>query len=187
MNSVEPIRDRETVAAIADFLFAKSERDYVLYMVGINTGLRISDILPLHVSDVKNRKTIVIKEQKTGKVKEIPINDDLRRALRDYVKDMRPSAWLFPSQKGKGTKHILRSRAYKILKEAAQVFGLSNIGTHTLRKTFGYHFYYATGKDVVLLMYIFGHSDPNVTLRYIGVTNATAFSAMKKFSIMGGV
>lgn len=186
MNSVEPIRDKETVAAIADFLYAKSERDYVLFMVGINTGLRISDILTLKVSDVKNRKTIVVKEQKTGKVKEIPMNEDLRRAIREYTRNMKPSYWLFPSQKGHGARHILRSRAYKILKQAAQVFGLSNIGTHTLRKTFGYHFYYATGKDVMLLMYIFGHTDPNVTLRYIGVTNSTAFAAMKKFSIMNG-
>lgn len=183
MNSVEPIRDKETVAAVADFLYSKCERDYVLFMVGINTGLRISDILRLKVSDVRNRNTIVLREQKTGKMKEIPINRDLKTAIQNYTRNLN-AVWLFPSQKGKGARHIERSRAYKILRQAAENFGLSNIGTHTLRKTFGYHFYHATGKDVTLLMYIFGHTDPNVTLRYIGVTSASAYNAMKKFSII---
>lgn len=186
MNCVEPIRDKDTICAIADYLYSKSERDYVLFLVGINTGLRISDILSLKVSDVKERNSIVIKEQKSGKMKEIPVNADLKKILRAYIRNMRPSVWLFPSQKGGGTRHIKRVRAYNILRQAAGVFGIPNIGTHTLRKTFGYHFYYATGKDVTLLMYIFNHCDPNVTLRYIGVTNATAYAAMKRFSLAGG-
>lgn len=182
MERVEPIRDKDVLFAMLDYLYAKSERDYMLFLVGINTGLRVSDILPLKVSDVRGKQTLVVREKKTDKVKEIPINDDLRRAIKEYTKDKRPGEWLFPSQKGRGVHHIKRSRAYKILREAAAHFGLSHIGTHTMRKTFGYHFYYSAGKDVTLLMYIFSHTDPNITLRYIGVTSTTAYNAMKKFS-----
>lgn len=182
METVEPIRDKDILMAMLDYLYARNERDYMLFMVGINTGLRISDILTLKVGQLKNRSKIAIREKKTGKVKELPLNDDLRQAIRRYTADKAPSEWMFPSQKGKGIKPIQRSRAYKILREAADAYGVQHVGTHTMRKTFGYHFYHASGKDVTLLMYLFNHKDPSVTLRYIGVTATTAYNAMKKFS-----
>jgi integrase len=72
--------------------------------------------------------------------------------------------------------------AYKIMQEVADKFSLECIGCHTLRKTFGYHFYQQT-KDVVTLMKIFNHSHPNVTLRYIGIEQESINKAIKKFRI----
>jgi integrase len=77
---------------------------------------------------------------------------------------------------------IKRVQAYKILKRAAKKVGISEIGTHTLRKTFGYHFYQRT-KDVALLQEIFNHSSPSVTLRYIGINQDIIDKAIDDFSL----
>ena len=65
MNTVEPIRDIGTVNDIADYLREQSERNYIMFMIGIYSGLRISDILTLRVRDVRNRDRIMIREKKT--------------------------------------------------------------------------------------------------------------------------
>lgn len=73
--------------------------------------------------------------------------------------------------------------AYKILSGAAAEFGLDEIGTHTLRKTYGYHMYMQT-KNIALVMEIFNHSSEKVTLRYIGGVNQDAMEkAMTRFKI----
>ena len=76
MNTVEPIRDKETVIDIAEYLRKDSERNYVMFLFGIYSGLRISDILKFRVRDVKNKSDIVLREKKTGKEKRFPINRD---------------------------------------------------------------------------------------------------------------
>ena len=67
MNTVEPIRDEGTVQDIADYLKAKNERDYLMWMFGVYTAFRISDILRFRVRDVKNKRSIGLREKKTGK------------------------------------------------------------------------------------------------------------------------
>lgn len=76
MNTVEPIRDMNIVWDVADYLKARNERDYVLFMFGIYTGLRISDILKLRVRDVREKDYVYIRENKTGKEKRFPINTE---------------------------------------------------------------------------------------------------------------
>lgn len=79
-------------------------------------------------------------------------------------------------------KPISRYMAYKILNETASMFGLENIGTHTLRKTFGYHFYNQT-KDAATLRLIFNHSSDAVTLRYIGILQESINTKIDNFEI----
>jgi len=88
MNVVEPIRDIEKIEEIKDVLLEKSYKNYMIFLVGINTGLRIGDLLKLKVEDVRNIKHIYIKEQKTSKVKRFLINTALRKELDKYMKDM---------------------------------------------------------------------------------------------------
>ena len=166
MKEVQPIRDKEIIAKFKFELLHKSYRDYMLFVVGINTGLRISDILPLRVSDVSGSH-IVIKEKKTGKNKRFKINSSLRNEIDKYTSNMSDDDYLFPSRKG--DKSITRVQAYRILNEVAETLGIPEIGTHTLRKTFGY-WHYKQYKDVAILQEIFNHSAPSVTLRYIGIT-----------------
>jgi len=166
MNVVQPIRDFEKLEAMKRVLKEKNERDYILFMVGIHTALRISDILRIRVGDVK-KEYLNIREKKTSKVRRIYLHRDLKNALKDYIADKEPHEYLIKSREGLN-KPITRARAYDILNEAAKKVGLDSIGTHSLRKTFGYWVYKDT-KDVAALQKLFNHSSPEETLRYIGI------------------
>lgn len=167
MNTVEPIRDLETVLDIADYLKIKNQRDYVMFMFGIYSGLRISDILKFRVRDVRDKDFISQREKKTRKEKKFPINKELKVIIEEYIKDKRDYEYLFKSP-AQPNRPITRQQAYNILSNAGKQFGLESIGTHTLRKTFGYHLYKQT-QDAALLMDIFNHADIHYTLRYIGI------------------
>ena len=180
MNYVQPIRDLDKLDAIKKYLRLRNLRDWMLFVAGINSGLRISDLLLLRVEDVGG-KHIVLKETKTRKRKWIRIVPKLRRAFDSYTPDMNDRDFLFRSREG-GNKPISRARAYQVLREAARVHGLDHIGTHTMRKTFGYHFYQQY-KDVALLQRIFNHANQSVTLRYIGIDQDAMDQAMSKFGL----
>lgn len=184
MNYVEPIRDSTTVQDIADYLKEKHEKYYIMYMIGIYSGLRISDILKLKVRDVRGKDRIKIREKKTGKEKLFPFNRELKKALDNYCRDKKEYEYLIPSSRATD-KAVSREYAWKVMREAGEQFGLDNLGTHTLRKTFGYHFYMQTG-DIVLLQRILNHHDPKETLRYIGIEQTTIEQAMMKFSYKNG-
>lgn len=179
MNTAQPIRDIGTVWDIAEYLGEKSERNKMMFLFGIYVGLRISDIIKLKVRDVRNLDSVSIREQKTGKERQFPINDELRPLLRNYIKGKSDYEWLFPSrQQG---EHIGRIQAYNILNEAGKYFGLEQIATHTMRKTFGYHFYQQT-KDIVTLQKIFNHASIHITLRYIGIEQDAINEAIRNLS-----
>lgn len=166
MNKVEPIHSVDTIWDIADYLGEQSERNRIMFLFGIYVGIRISDIVLMKVCDVRDKDRVYIREKKTGKEKSFPINDELRPILNRYIKGRANYEWLFPSRQGDG--HIGRGQAYKILNDAGQHFLLDRIGTHTMRKTFGYHFYQQT-HDIVQLQKIFNHADFHITMRYIGI------------------
>ncbi len=166
MNTVEPIRNKDDLEKIEFHLAEKSKRDILLFLVGINLGLRISDILSLNVRDVKNKSFIRIKEKKTGKYKVIPINSKLKNLFIDFTKFRNGNEPLFLSR---FNNRMERTQCYRIVHNACKNAGIDcRIGTHTLRKTFGYH-HYQKFKDIVMLQKIFNHSSPEITLRYIGI------------------
>lgn len=180
MNTVEPIRDINIVLDIADYLKSRNERDYVLFMFGIYTGLRISDILKFRIRDIRNKDYICIKEQKTGKDKRFLLQKDLKDILKAYIKDKKDYEYLFKSRQGYN-KPITRETAYSILKVVANEFNIENIGTHTMRKTFGYFLYKQT-KDLVAIKEILNHSDISETRRYIGLTQDNKDSMVQNLS-----
>jgi len=184
LNYVEPIRDVKTIQDIADYLKEKSAKYHVMFMIGIYSGLRISDILKLKVRDVRGKDAIKIREKKTGKEKLFPINKEVYPVIQDYCVNMKDYDYLVPSSRAVN-KAVSREYAYRVIHAAGEVFGLDNLGTHTMRKTFGYHFYMQT-KDIVLLMKIFNHNDQSKTLRYIGIEQSTIDSAMRKFTLKKG-
>lgn len=180
MNTVEPIRDRKKLEKMKTYLKGKNLRDYCLFVLGINSGLRISDLLKLKIEDVAIKKrngyeivdVIDLKEQKTGKLKKFPINKSAKSAIQEYLDKKRVnspiSEPLFKSKKG--DKAISRNMAWMVLNEAGKTVGIRDkIGTHTLRKTFGYHAY-VSGQDIAVIQKLLNHSMPSITLRYIGIT-----------------
>jgi integrase len=174
---VQPIRDPKKIVAMRELLRAQNQRDELLFVVGINTALRISDLLSLTLSDVtdisgKILEEISMKEQKTRKIRSFPLNRVVRENLAEWLPrlevDANPNASLFPSQKN-GGKAITRWHARRVLAAAGEAVGLQNIGTHSLRKTFGYHAF-MRWKNIELVQKLLGHSSPAITLRYIGIT-----------------
>ncbi|WP_409305632.1 tyrosine-type recombinase/integrase [Peribacillus sp. SCS-155] len=147
-------------------------RDLLLFVFGINSGLRISDILKLKVGDVRGKDSILVREQKTSKSKRFIFN----KSIKDAVKQCIPTSagddeYVFKSRKG-DNKPITRVAAYRILNDAAERAGVADnigpIGTHSMRKAFGFHAY-KNGTDLVWLQSIFNHSSQAVTLKYIGI------------------
>lgn len=183
MKFVQPIRDPKKLDAMKKYLYFKNVRDFIMFLVGINTGFRISDILPLTVRDVKGTH-ITINEKKTGKIKKVLIRKSLRKALDAYIKEKSDHEYLFPSRKRKRGKvqPISANMAYKIIRAAAQELNLEDIGTHSMRKTFGYKFYLET-KDIALLMELFNHTEESVTLRYVGLLQDTLDDALEDFEL----
>jgi len=185
MNFVQPIRDLEKVRDVRRTL-QDNPRDELLFCFEIYTGLRISDILRLKVGDVRNKNVLHIKElkvqkkKKLNKTKRIPILNELQKVIALYIEGKEEQEYLFKSRQGKN-KPITRVRAYDILRAAAQENDLDEIGTHTLRKTFGYHVYQEE-KDVALLQDIFNHSAPYITMKYIGVNQDAIDKAYQKLN-----
>ena len=104
----------------------------------------------------------------------------VRKDIDAYAAFKQDNEYLFASRKGAGP--ISRVQAYRILNRAARDVGLDEIGTHTLRKTFGYHFYRAN-HNVAMLQQLFNHSSPSITLRYIGITQDEIAEEWEKFSL----
>ena len=161
MNEVQPIKSIRDINKMKKALHG---RDRLLFIIGINTTLRISDILSLKYSDIQG-DYIILKEKKTGKSKRILINSAIKNALPSRFTDS--DEWLFPSRKGNGP--ISRVQAWRILKDAADRAALNiDIGTHSMRKTAAYHAY-KNGTDISLLMRVLNHGSQRETLRYIGI------------------
>lgn len=179
MKFVQPIRDRDIIQKMKNELLKGGSRNYMLFNIGINTGLRVSDILSLKVIDVKDKTHITINEQKTGKSKRILINSNLKNDVDDYIYNMDNQDFLFKSRKGNNNP-LSRVQAYRILNSAAVGLNLSEVGTHTMRKTFGY-WHYSIYKDVAVLQDIFNHSSPSITLRYIGINDDIKDKTIENF------
>jgi integrase len=180
--TVQPIRDKRKIEEMKTVLLKDGMRNYLLFYTGINTGLRISDMLLLKVGDVREKTHITIKEKKTSKIKRFKVNNGLFDELQRFVEKLDDCEFLFQSQKGLN-KPLGRIQAYRVLNDAARKIGIGEeIGTHTMRKTFGFHFYQKT-KDVALLQELFNHSSPSITLRYIGINQDVIDRAMDDFSL----
>ena len=166
MNVVEPIRNTNDLKKIENVLRKQNMRDLLLFTVGTNCGLRISDILNLNVGDVRGKNYISIVEKKTGKYKRFPINSKLKPMFEEFTKGRDSDEPLFLSV---FKNRLERTQSYRIIRDACRTVGIDyKIGTHTLRKTFGYH-HYKKFKDVAVLQKIFNHYSPQVTLTYIGI------------------
>lgn len=187
MTTTYPLKEREDIEAVKKYLLNKkkkneqrldenNKRNYLLFMIGISSALRISDILSLKVSDLttdgrRASKFIVVQEQKTKKTKRFAVSINLRRAIEDYLVEYKPDLddYVFQTSMVK-TKTMTRHRAYQILKDALEETGMSYVkfGTHGMRKTFAYHLW-KQNTDITYIMRLLNHSSPKETLRYITV------------------
>lgn len=180
MSTTQPIRNPEKLHDFKEYYLTRKPhiRNYTLCIIGLNTALRISDILRLKWEDVYDLTTqkplshILVLEQKTGKINQIAINHTVEDALNEYFSHCQaaPSQkdYLFQSRKGLN-RPIGRSQAFRIIREAAEAVDIGkHISCHSLRKTFGYYAW-QQGISPALLMDIYNHSSYRITKRYLGI------------------
>ena len=182
MATTLPIEDRKKVLKMLDYLRRRNPRDALLFQTGVNTILRIGDLLRLTARivmlpgpEITMRKYLDIKEQKTGKYNRIIITSTLAPVLKAYISryiGSDPDHYLFYRMKDNKDVNIpiTRDWASKILCRAAKACGIENFNTQSMRKTHALHVYVATNFDIALVQAMLNHSSPAVTLRYIGRT-----------------
>lgn len=182
MNLAQPIKKTRDLENFKNYYkeIKPNYRNRLLIILGLNTALRISDILSLkwnYIYDFEKKEYkdhIIITEQKTGKTSQIYINSSVLDALKEYKEDLEQknqnidsNTYLF-NHTNKNVS-ITRSQAFRIIKEAADYCSISGvISCHSLRKTFGYHAW-KQGASPALLVTIFNHSSFNITKRYLGI------------------
>ena len=179
MSCTQPIKNENDLNKFRNYYISieNKPRNYALIEFGLNSALRISDILALHWDDVyvvpthKYRNHLSIKEQKTGKENIIILNRYAQNALESYrqtLSEFDSTDYIFRSQKHPD-QAISRCQAFRIIKKAAKACGLEqHISCHSLRKTFGY-FAWKQGTPPALLMSIYNHSSYEITKRYLGI------------------
>lgn len=177
MNPVEPIRDKKKILAIKRNLKESGNaRNYLLFVMGVNTALRISDLLAIKIGDVIDKEGnikdyLFIKEQKTGRNAKIYLNEMVKQALEDYfesIKGLDPERYLFKSERS--SKPLERVRVWVMIQEWVKEAGLEGerYGTHSLRKTWGYQAR-KQGASIEQISEKLGHRSVTVTKRYIGI------------------
>lgn len=207
-HTSEPIKDPKDIDRICDYLLEQERyRDYMLFVVGINVGLRVSDLRLLRFGDLieedaqgnmrfKRRLTVFeIKTRNTKKRKHnryITINQAVIEAVLIYLKHnpgTSLSDYLFRSESNMslGNEPIHRNSIDRILKGIAKDLNLDvKMSTHTLRKTFAYHQMLMSGNDsrkLILLSKMFGHSSVAMTMEYIGITNEEMADAYNSLNL----
>lgn len=194
MSTTQPIRDPKLLHEFKDFYLEKERniRNYTLCILGLNTALRITDVLELRWGDLydfnKDRflEHLTVTEKKTGKTNTIALNQSIVDTLTAYREQFSSTptedACLFPSRKGRN-QPISRSQAFRIIKKAAMAVGLChNVSCHSLRKTFGYHAW-QQGTQPALLMNIYNHSSFQVTKHYLGIDQDDRDNVFKNISL----
>jgi integrase len=174
INVVSPIRDKKQLEAVKGYLRGKNKRDYLLFMVGISSALRISDILSLKVKDVWDGKKPVdyvdLNEKKTGKYKRFPVTPNLNKAIREYMTEYKgkPNDFLFVSRVG-NNKPITRQYANMMLNHACDMIGVTEpFGSHGMRKSWGY-WAFKQGISLDYISIALNHRSIAETKRYLGL------------------
>jgi len=197
METVQPIRDLEMLdrcyAIAREHDRRKKTREVsweLMLLIGFNTSLRVSDFRRFKVQDLRGKDYARIRAKKTGKEARILINPQARREINRLLSGKKADEYILQSRVRDPATHkyrpISRQRCYQIINTIARKAGIEErIGCHTLRKTFGYHYYKMTG-DVVSLQRILCHSYQRETLIYIGVIQENIDESLMKFNMLSG-
>ena len=166
VKKVGAVSSYEEIQRVSHVLRKQSLRDYLLFRLGVNLGLRVSDLLNLQVADLKGKERIRIKDEKSNRSYEFILSETLKEEIA-YFLGNQEKGYVFQSRNSGG--RLTRQRVYLILRKAAEEAGIDcEIGTQTLRKTFGY-WAYKKGASLESIRRFLGHATTNMTLRYIGI------------------
>ena len=199
MKGTRPLDNNEIVLVSACFDGTYEVRNRGLFMLGVSTGGRISELLSLMIGDVWQNKRAVTdllfdkSIVKGGEVsRAVPINTDGSTAIEEIVVWHRErygtthkSRPLFPSRNGQGRKRMSRRTAHDVLKTAFELAGLNgHLATHSLRKSFAQRLYDRTG-DIFAVQEMLGHHNVATTQKYLGVNYASVRQAIEEIAVSG--
>lgn len=166
MNWVAPIKDPKTLKLFGETLKEVDYKYYIMFELGVGTGLQLQDILTFKVKDVRGKKKISVSIG-TKNIKNVfDIPENLQAIIKDFTDGKDPESYLILGH-ASNNKPVSREQAYRVLRAAGHKIGLSSIGAQTMRKTFAWNYYKETG-DIYYLQNLFNHASPSITYRFIG-------------------
>ena len=198
MKGTRPLDNSEIRLVSACFTGIFEARNRGLFMLGVSTGGRISELLSLTVGDVyQNQKPVtdllfdksIVKGGEISRA--VPVNSDGRRAISEiiawhqeqYKTMVSPARPLFPSRNKNGSVAMNRQTAHEMLKKAFTAAGLNGkLATHSLRKSFAQRVY-EESSDIYLVQELLGHRNVSTTQKYIGVNYATARETVEAMAL----
>ncbi len=169
MNEVEAVKSLDDIKTITSLLKKHGGEIYSdIWIFGINTALRISDLLAIKIENLKS-ETLILRESKTGKTRHITLNSKALEVVRRRIQSYPDHTYLFQAIANRSaiTKPIDRSTVARKFKEIGEIVKIP-LGTHSMRKTRGFQMYKA-GVQIEKICKVLNHSTPSVTLRYIGI------------------
>lgn len=193
MKGTRPLLIEEIKRVSESFTGAYAVRNRALFLLGISSGARISELLSLCIRDVwQNSRAVtdlhftrdIVKGKETAR--RVPLNKDGTQAIENMVKWHRQrfkrlsmNRPLFPSRNsGKGVVSMTRRNAHDILKSAFERAGLNgNLATHSMRKSYAQRLYHET-HDIYAVKEMLGHKSVATTQAYLG----TDYDAVRRAS-----
>ena len=166
MNWVAPIRDDETLERFKDYLKQIDEKYYLMFEIGVGTGMQLQDILQLKVKDVQGKDSLDVEIGARHIKRSFVFSDELKERIAAFTEGRDPEGALIRGH-ASSDEPLSREQAYRALKNAGHAIGLSSIGAQTMRKTFAWRYYKETG-DIYYLQNLLNHASPSITYRYIG-------------------
>lgn len=166
MNWVAPIKDDTTLEKFKQKLREVDDKYYILFEIGVGTGLQLQEILKFKISDIRGKDSIeaCIGTKNIKRVFKIP--EDLKKIIEKYTEGKDPESYLILGHSGSAAP-LSREQAYRVFKSVGKSMGLNAIGAQTMRKTFAWRYYKATD-DIYYIQNLLNHASPSITYRYIG-------------------
>lgn len=176
-----PIKDVETIELIKTTYNKEGNyRDLLFFLLAINTGLKINEILSLNIKDVKGKDSIIVKQCNLQIRKRIPLNEEIQELIKQVIVGKKNDNPLFTSVQG---NRLDRTCVYKNFKDICDKLGLNEkFSISSLRKTFGYH-YYQKYKDLSFLQWLFNQTTVNATMNYIDIYEDLNHRFNKEFNL----
>ena len=166
MNWESPIKDEETLEKFKQELRQVDDKYYILFEIGVGTGLQLQEILKFKNKDIRGKSSIEanIGTKNIRRVFNIP--QDLQDIILKFTEGKDPEAYLIQGH-ASSSAALSREQAYRVFKGVGKGMGLNSIGAQTMRKTFAWKYYKATD-DIYYLQNLLNHASPSITYRYIG-------------------
>lgn len=166
MNWVSPIKDEETLEHFKQKLREVDDKYYIMFEIGVGTGLQLQEILKFKNKDIRGKDKIEASIGTKNIKRTFTIPEDLKKIIDKFTEGKDPEAYLIQGH-ASSPAALSREQAYRVFKSVGKEMGLNSIGAQTMRKTFAWR-YYKNTNDIYYLQNLLNHASPSITYRYIG-------------------